>query len=228
MTINTAGQRLHAKLELAAPTFVAAAERLWTNPRVREIYPVYLATMHMIVRAAVPLMQAACERAREREELDPLAGPLADYLTRHVEEMIGHDVWLLEDLAATGADPGIPLQAIPSPKVASLVGAHYYWVHHHHPIALLGYIGAIETYPPPLGFTERLRARTGFPREAYRTIARRELSNPERSREFYELLDTLPLSRRQETLIGLSALHTVHAGVDVLEEIHDRVTLRPV
>jgi hypothetical protein len=227
MTINTAGQRLRAKLEFAAPAFFAAAERLWTNPRVREIYPIYLATMHMIVRAGVPLLQAACERAREQADDDPLAGPLAEYLTQHIEHMIGRDTLVLEDLAATGADPDIPMQAIPSPKVASLVGAHYYWVLHHHPVAVLGYIGAIETHPPPMGFTERLRARTGFPKAAYRTIAQRELDDPRRGSDFYALIDALPLTRRQETLIGLSALHTVHAGVDVLEEIHDRVTLRP-
>lgn len=226
--MNTASRRLRAKLEFAVPAFFAAAERLWSNPRVREIYPVYLATMHMIVRAGVPLLQAACERARERAELDPLGGPLAEYLSEHIEELAGRDTGLLEDLAATGADPGIPLQAIPSPKVASLVGAHYYWIYHHHPVALLGYIAAVETHPPPLGFTERLRARTGFPKEAYGTIARRELTDPRRIGEFYALIDALPLTRRQETLIGLSALHTVNAGVDVLEEIHERVTLRPV
>lgn len=224
--MNTAGLRLRAKLELAAPVFVAAAERLWTSPRVREIYPVYLATMHMIARAAVPLMQAACERALTRTEHDPLAAGLVEYLTEHIEELLGRDTLLLEDLAATGADPEIPILAIPSPKVASLVGAHYYWVYHHHPIALLGYIAAVETYPPPLGFTERLRARTGFPKAAYRTIARRELTDPGRSCEFYDLLDALPLTRRHETLIGLSALHTVHAGVDVLEEVYDRVMTR--
>ncbi|HLT39987.1 MAG TPA: hypothetical protein VK034_27090 [Enhygromyxa sp.] len=225
--MHTAGHRLRAKLEFTAPVVVAAAERLWTNPRVREIYPVYLTTMHMIARAAVPLMQAACERARERAEHDPLAEPIVDFLINHIEELLGRDALLLEDLAATGADPELPLQAIPSPKVASLVGAHYYWVHHHHPIAVLGYVAAIETYPPPLGFTERLRERTGFPKAAYRTIARRELTDPQRGCDLYELMDTLPLNRRHETLIGLSALHTVHAGVDVLEEIHDRVTQRP-
>jgi hypothetical protein len=227
MLMETPGQRLRTKLELAAPVFVAAAERMWTSPRVREIYPIYLATMHMIVRSAVPLMEAARERAREGAKHDALAARLTEFLGRHIRDEAGHDDWLLEDLAAAGADPTIPLQAIPSPKIASLVGAQYYWVFHHHPVALLGHIGAIETYPPPPGFAERLRARTGLPKAAFRTIARHELSDPQRRTDFYAMLDELPLTRRHETLIGLSALHTMEAGVDVLEEIYDRVVLRP-
>ena len=225
--METASQRLRAKLDVAAPVFVAVAERLWNNPRVREIYPVYLATMHMVARAAVPLMQAALNRAAAQAKHDPLAAAFADFLPNHIERALGRDTRLLEDLAATGADPEIPLQAIPSPRVASLVGAHYYWVYHHHPIALLGYIAAIESYPPAPGFAERLRAQTGFPEAAYRTIARREQLDADREQELHAWMDGLPLTRRHETLLGLSALHTVNVGIEVLEEIHDRVALRP-
>jgi hypothetical protein len=227
MLMDTASQRLRAKLDAAAPVLASVAERLWTSPRVREIYPVYLATMHMIARAAVPLMQAALNRAEAQARHDGLSATFAEFLPDHIEHSIGRDTRLLDDLAETGADPTIPLQAIPSPRVASLVGAHYYWVHHHHPIALLGYIAAIESYPPPPGFAEQLRAQTGFPEAAYRTLARREQADSRRRDRLYAWMDTLPLTRRHETLLGLSALHTVNASVEVLEEIYDRVILRP-
>lgn len=223
--MDTASQRLRAKLDAAAPVFAAAAERLWTSPRVREIYPIYLATMHMLARAAVPLLQAALNRAEAHAKHDPLAAGLANFLPPQIERALGRDTRLLEDFSATGADPDIVMQAIPSPKVASLMGAHYYWVYHHHPIALLGYIAAIESYPPPAGFADQLRADTGFPVAAFRTIARRE--HDDCRRELYAWIDTLPLSRRHETLLGLSGLHTLDAAVDVLDEIYDRVDLRP-
>lgn len=225
--MDTASDRLRAKLDAAAPVFASVAERLWTSPHVREIYPVYLATMHMIARAAVPLMQAALDRAESQARHDKLAAALAEFLPNHIEHSIGRDTRLLDDLAATGADPTIPLQAIPSPRIASLVGAHYYWVHHHHPIALLGYIAAIESYPPPSGFAARLREQTNFPEDAYRTIARREQMDSRRRDHLYAWMDTLPLTRRHETLLGLSGLHTINAAVEVLEEVYDRVHLRP-
>lgn len=225
--METASRRLCAKLDVTAPVFAAVAERLWTSPRVREIYPVYLATMHMVARAAVPLMQAALNRAEAQARHDPLAAALADFLPDHIERTLGHDTRLLDDLAATGADPGIPLLAIPSPRVASLVGAHYYWIYHHHPIALLGYIVAIDSHPPAPGFVARLQAQTCFPDAAYRTLARREQLGGDRARELHAWIDELPITRRHETLLGLSALHTVNVGIEVLEEIHDRVVLRP-
>jgi hypothetical protein len=226
MTMDTASQRLRAKLDVAVPVFATAAQRLWTSPRVREIYPVYLATMHMIARATVPLLQAALDRATARAKHDELAAAFADFLPPHIERTMGRDTRMLDDLAATGADPNIPLQAIPSPRVASLVGAHYYWVHHHHPIALVGYLATIEGYPPPPGLTALLQARTRFPEQAYRSFLRLERTDPRRRAELHTWIDTLPLTRRHETLLGVSALHTVNAGVEVLREIHDRVILR--
>ncbi|KIG18379.1 long-chain acyl-CoA synthetase [Enhygromyxa salina] len=224
--MHSPGRRLLAKLQLAAPSFGAAAERLWSSPRIREIYPAYLGAMHMIVRSAVPLMDAARDRALALGKHDPLGVQLAAYLGRHRDEEAGHDQWLLEDLAATGADPDEPLTGIPSPTIATLVGAQYYWLHHHHPVALLGHIAAIESYPPPPGFAERLQGLTGYPKSAFRAIARHAVLDLRHRREFYDLINELPLTRAHESMIGLSALHTMQVGVDVLLEIHDRVVSR--
>ncbi len=228
MPNETPGQRLWTKLELAAPAFAGAAERLWTSPRVRELYPVYLATMHMIVRAAVPVLQAARERARAKSGHDPLSAQLVEFLSHYMREEAGHDDDLLADLAATGADPTIPLEANPSPNVASLVGAQYYWIFHHHPVAVLGHVAALVSFPPPPGFAAQLQARTGLSEAAFETLARHELGDPARRAEFYATFDELPLTRRQETLIGLSALHTMDAGSQVLGEIYERVVLRMI
>jgi len=222
--MQTPGHRLRAKLELAQPTLAEAAQRLWGSPSVRELYPAYLCTMHMIVRAAVPLMRAALGQARAREGDDGVMESLAVYLERHVQEELGHDGWLEEDLRATGTDPRVLEQMVPSPRIATLVGAQYYWLHHHHPVALLGHIAAIESYPPPVGFAERLCTMTGYPPSAFRTIARHAVLDIRHRREFYEMIDELPLEREHEKVIGLSALHTVQAGVDVLLELHERFT----
>ncbi|MDC0670579.1 iron-containing redox enzyme family protein [Nannocystis radixulma] len=221
--MTTPGARLRAKLELAQPFLAAQAEQIWTSPQVRTLYPAYLCTMHMIVRSAVPLMDQAIARAHALGPDDPLATAFAAYLERHVKEEAGHDEWLLEDLAATGSDPTVPLRQIPSPRIASLVGAQYYWLQHHHPIALLGHIAAIESYPPPPGFAERLRERTGYPRDAFRAIARHEVLDIRHRRDLYETIDALPLRPEHEKVVGLSALHTLQAGIEVLAELHENI-----
>ena len=64
--MSTPSEQLRGKLDLAYPLLRVTAEKIWSGPRVRELYPVYLATMHGIVRSAVPLITAAAERAAAR------------------------------------------------------------------------------------------------------------------------------------------------------------------
>src|SRR5262249_44599579 len=86
-----ASERPRAELELAIPAVRQASERIWTSPSVRELYPVWLATMHGIVRSAVPLMDTACLRAMQLAPDDPVAAGLVPYLTHHAPEEAGHD-----------------------------------------------------------------------------------------------------------------------------------------
>jgi hypothetical protein len=66
------------------------------------------------------------------------------YLERHIEEERHHDEWTLDDLAAVGIEPAQTLAIRPTANVAALVGAQYYWILHHHPVALLGYMATLE------------------------------------------------------------------------------------
>lgn len=221
---DTASGRLRAKIDLAYPILRASAERVWTSPFVRELYPVYLSTMHGIVRTPVALMEAALERARELAPEDEVAAALVPYLAHHAPEEKGHDKWLLEDLEALGGDPLEPLRRIPSAKVATFVGAQYYWLRHHHPVSLLGHMAVIEGNPPQDGFAERLRELTGYPAEAFRAVRRHERLDIRHRAELYEAIDGLPLEPEHETLLGISALHTVGAAIEVFAEIHAAVS----
>jgi Iron-containing redox enzyme len=223
MTGLTPGRRLQRKLELAYPAFGAVAEQLWTSPRVADVYPEYLCTMHTIVRTSVPLMEAALERAWLLAPEDEVAAGVATYLKRHVHEEVGHDRWILEDLEAAGADPQEPLRRVPSRRVASVVGAQYYWLRHYHPVSLLGHIAVMEGFPPTPAFAERLRERTGYPEDAFRAIARHAKLDIGHRKELYEAIDHLPLTAEHEDIIGLSGLHTVAGLIDVFEEVLERV-----
>ncbi len=107
-------------VELAYPAVQATAGRICSSPQVRDLYPVFLATMHGVVRSAVPLMEAALERCRTLD--DPVATALVPYFEHHAPEEAGHDVWLLEDLEALGGDPDAALAAIPSARVRDARG----------------------------------------------------------------------------------------------------------
>jgi hypothetical protein len=118
---------------------------------------------------------------------------------------------------------GIPSSTVlsrpPSPTIAALVGAQYYWILHHHPVALLGYIALLEGNPPPPHLIGELMERTGLDRRAFRTLIAHGELDPHHREELEEQLDGLPLTPEQSALLGMSALFSTHTLALVLEEV---------
>jgi Iron-containing redox enzyme len=216
---SSPGQRLQRKIGLVVPALVDAGDRLIAHPRVRDLYPEYLFASHCVIRASVPLMEVARAAAQARAETDPVSAALPPYLEEHIEEELDHDEWLLDDLALIGRARSGILERVPAPTVAALVGAQYYWVLHHHPVALLGHIAVLEGYPPTPAMVEELRARTGYPAAAFRTMLAHAELDPGHREELFDLIDSLPLTRDHSALIGLSAMHTVQMYARAIEEI---------
>ena len=200
------------------PAVETAGARIWRHPQVRELYPAYLVQTHGIIRASVPLLEAARDRARALAG-DPVAAMVADYCDGHADEERGHDEWLLEDLASLGVDPDDVRTRPPSPTVAALVGAQYYWIHHVHPVGLLGYVLLLEGWPPARATIDELRVRTGFPAEAFRTLLDHADLDPHHGEELDEVLDALPLRPEQRTLLGVSALTSAQMFTDALRAV---------
>jgi hypothetical protein len=216
------GLRLRRKIDLVIPEVAGVSRTLVTHPRLADLYPEYLVTCHWVVRATVPLMETALGLARALQEDDPVAAQLAVYLERHCLEEAGEEEWLLADLELVGRDRAEVLARPPSPSVAALVGAQYYWALHFHPLALLGYLAALEGYPPTPELIDEMIAGSGYPREAFSTLAAHAELDPGHREELDRLLDTLDLTPSQSELLGLSAVHSVHtlaaAFGEVLEE----------
>jgi len=170
----------------------------------------------------VPLTEAALARSRELPDADPLAMPLAVYLHEHVDEELGHDETLLDDLELIGVDRGSAVARMPSPAVAALVGSQYYWIRHHHPVAFLGFVGVMEGYPPTNELIEELIERTGFPPEAFRTYVEHADLDPGHRDHLDRTLDALPLTAEHESAIGVSAIASAGLAAGALEELLDR------
>jgi hypothetical protein len=165
--------------------------------------------MHGIVRASVPLMEEAHACAERRSSRDPIAAGMLEYLRRHIEEEANHDEWILEDLEILGVGRSDALGRIPSADVAALVGAQYYWIHHHHPLALLGYIAVLEGTPIEASGVVTVARDNDVPLAALRTLLRHAELDPEHKGDLDLLLDGLPLGPTDAQLLGISALHTV-------------------
>jgi heme oxygenase-like protein len=218
----TASVRLRRKIALAIGPFSAACTALVEHPRLSELWPKYLVLQHEIIRATVPLTEAASERARALADTDALAAQLAPYLDEHVDEERHHDDSLLDDLEVLGIDRASVLERMPSPAVATLVGSQYYWLFHYHPLTLLGFIALMEGYPPTPELVEMLIERTGYPPEAFRTFSEHAELDPHHRAHLDETLDSLPLTRRHETILAVSATSTAVLAARALEETLQR------
>ncbi|ODS24516.1 hypothetical protein AB835_03500 [Candidatus Endobugula sertula] len=213
-------QDLQAKLNIVVPTLMSEANTIWRHPNLVQLYPIYLETMHMVVRSSVSLMDAAIDTAKKKPT-DSVASRLINYLEIHREEERGHDQWLLEDYAVTGGDPEFLRKKIPSTNVAEMVGAQYYWLYHYHPVSLLGHMAALEGNHPPLGFAEKLSGLSGYPIEAFRAIKRHEVLDIYHKQELYELIDNLALTAEHKKIINLSGMHTMCSSVTLMATIID-------
>lgn len=212
-------RRLRDKIRLARYPLECAAGALWTHPRLADLYPEFLFATHCIIRASVPLMQAAADRCRTGMAADSLAAGMYRYLTEHIPEEMNHDEWVLEDLGVLGFHREEVLNRIPPATAAALAGAQYYWIQHVHAAALLGYIAVLEGTPPEMAFFDRAADCAGIPRAAFRNLRRHSLLDPRHRDEFDRVLDRLPLTEDHHALVGVSAFQTIHLLTNVLQEI---------
>jgi hypothetical protein len=215
--LETTSARIRRELAAEVGPLTAACTALVEHPRLREVWPEYLVLQHQIIRATVPLTEAALARARELP--DPLREPLAAYLAEHVDEELHHDEGLLGDLELLGLSRHEVLGRMPPTSVATLVGAQYYWIHHHHPVAFLGYVALMEGYPPTPGLIDTLAARTGFPQETFRTFAEHADLDPGHKDHLDRTLDELPLDEEHERMIVTSASTTAALAARAISEI---------
>lgn len=220
----THSEELCRKIEMVMPIYAAATHRMITAPDFRAVYPEYLCTSHMLVRASVPVMRRALERCAELAPHDEVAARLGDYLREHIPEETGHDEWVREDIAAIGGDPDEPWRRMPPPSVARVVGSQYYWINHYHPVTLLGHITVMEGYPPTLPIIEGMIELTGYPRTGFQNLLKHARLDVHHRKDLLATIDALPLRPHHRAAMGTCALNSVVLFADVVDDLMTRVT----
>jgi pyrroloquinoline quinone (PQQ) biosynthesis protein C len=213
---------VRAKIALFGGRLGNTAARMWRHPQFPRIYREYIFQSHSIIRASVPLMQAAeqaCAKPCHAE--DPVLQGFARYLHRHIPEETGHHEWILNDGEALGLNRTAILERLPKESAAQLVGGQYYWIHHYNPIALAGYIATMEGNPDPVEFIEALAERNKLPLKCFTSFLYHAKIDHRHRRDLDEALDALPLTSAHLELIGISSLRTIRLMTEILEDIID-------
>lgn len=212
-------RRLKLTIRLAQSRLSGLNDAFWEHRRLAEIFPQYAFKLYCCMRASVPLMEAARERAREMEDDCPVAARLVPYFAQHIREEQHHDEWLLEDMELMGMSRAQVLASLPAPEAARLIGTLYYWVLHGHPVSLLAYLAVVEGNPVTTDTLDGVVARVGFPQDAFRTFYKHATLDVQHGKEVFRVLDGLPLTEYHNALLGISAIQVVDQLSTLLEGI---------
>jgi pyrroloquinoline quinone (PQQ) biosynthesis protein C len=220
---QSASAILRAKIALFGCGTSAAAHSFFTHPHFPATYREYIFQSHSIIRASVPLMQAAEQACRlPQHAADPVLREFGAYLRHHIPEETGHHEWILDDGEAMGIERGEVLRRLPKDSAAQLVGRQYYWIQHYSPIALAGYIASMEGDPPTTEFVEEVAHRNGLPLKAFTSFLYHARIDRQHRQDLDRMLDSLPLSTDQSALMGLSAIRTMNQMTDILKDINEQ------
>jgi len=209
-TVLSNSMLMRTKMQLTCTAANAAFAAFWARDDLGEVVPAFLVVLQQIMRATVPLLETARDRAAELAATDELCAALEGYYGKHAEEEQNHDIWGLEDLAAVGYPTEAVLDMVPLPDIAAMMGAQYYWIHHHHPVMLIGCIAVLEGGPPSEALIKRLEQETGLGPKAFRTYRFHGEVDPHHRDDLDRAVDRMPLTKQHLGLIGISATHTAN------------------
>lgn len=211
---------VRAKIGLFGRRLGHTAYTFWKHPEFPRLYREYIYQSHSIIRASVPLMQAAEQACRSPQHAaDPALQGFGAYLRRHIPEETGHHEWILDDGEAMGLDRTAILKRLPKESATQLVGVQYYWIHHYNPIALAGFIATMEGDPPSTEFVEEAAARNNLSLKCFSSFLYHAKIDQRHRRDLDDLLDSLPLTPAHLELIGISSLRTIGMMTGIMEDI---------
>ena len=125
-------------------------------------YVAFLTQAYHHVRHTVPLLMACGSRLPDR--LHWLRSAIANY----IDEEIGHDEWILSDLAACGADAEAVRGAEPGFATGVMVAYAYHQIDRRNPIGFFGMVHVLEgtSTAIALAAADAIRASLGLPEKA--------------------------------------------------------------
>jgi pyrroloquinoline quinone (PQQ) biosynthesis protein C len=132
----------------------------------RQEYLDYLGEAYHHVKHTVPLLMACGARLPER------LGWLRDAVARYIEEEIGHEAWILDDVAAAGGDPGVVRNSRPLQATEMMVAYAYDTIQRRNPAGFFGMVYVLEGTSVSLAHraAQAIRERLNLPQSAFRYL----------------------------------------------------------
>jgi pyrroloquinoline quinone (PQQ) biosynthesis protein C len=174
----------------------AERERLQAVPIIRRAlagdvsraeYLAFLGQAYHHVKHTVPLLMACGARLPER------LGWLRAAIAKYIEEEIGHEEWILDDIAAVGGDPEAVRKGAPLPATELMVAYAYHTIDRGHPAGFFGMVHVLEGTSVALAHMAAgaIRQRLQLPADAFRYLTSHGSVDQEHIRFLEDLLNRL-------------------------------------
>jgi pyrroloquinoline quinone (PQQ) biosynthesis protein C len=187
---RTAAERDHL---LTAPVLQLAVDGKLSL----ETYIAFLTQAYHHVKHTVPLLMACGARLPER--LEWLRSAIAEY----IEEELGHQEWILNDLAACGADPEAVRHGQPALPTELMVAYVYDRIARHNPVSFFGMVNVLEGTSIALATraASAIRGSLELPPAAFSYLNSHGSLDLEHMRFFEELMNRLDTDGDREAVV---------------------------
>lgn len=160
--------RLQSATEMARADFlhVPVVQRALAGDVSREEYLAFLGQAYHHVRHTVPLLMACGSRLPESRAW------LREAVAEYIEEELGHEQWILDDIAVAGGDPEMARDAHPLPATELMVAYAYHVIDRGNPVGFLGMVFVLEGMSVALASraADAMRDQLKLPRSAFRYL----------------------------------------------------------
>lgn len=165
-------------------------------------YVAFLGQAYHHVKHTVPLLMACGSRLDSKHEW--LRNAIAEY----IEEELGHQEWILSDIAACGADPELVRNAQPAPSTELMVAYAYHQVDRGNPVGFFGMVHVLEGTSTALAThaAETIQGTLGLPPAAFSYLNSHGSLDIEHVAFFKGLMDRLDDADDQRAVLHVASM----------------------
>lgn len=183
---------------LSAPIITRCLKGLITLPE----YIAYLTEAYHHVKHTTPLLMAAGARIPESKEW------LRDAIAEYIEEELGHQEWILNDLAACGADKEKIRHSQPKPATELMVAYAYDTIHRINPLGFFGSVQVLEGTSVRIADSaaDAIQAALKLPANAFSYLRSHGALDQEHIKFFENLMNRIEAPEEQQLIIHSSKM----------------------
>ena len=154
----------------------------------RPSYVAFLTEAYHHVRHTVPLLKA-CKAALPPQH----AGWLDAAMDEYIEEEAGHDEWILDDIAACGADADAVRHGRPAHATEVMVAYAYDQIARRNPLGFFGMVHVLEGTSVALALqaADQIQAHLQLPDRAFSYLRSHGTLDQEHTAHFAQLMDRI-------------------------------------